>query len=211
MCRYVTYPLGTILYPKFVSLNDDDTIYYYLKDSNNQIVSGLTWNKSNYDYYEYETNSVYLIQNEIYYISTLDGSKRWEDISVNSSEDYKIYFSESFVWDVDTANARHYYIKSMHLDIYFSAPSSWSKCNYYCWRGEDKSPLYTWPGRSCTYVKTNSYGEKIYKARLNTSIYNWIIFNDGGSNQTVDIPLDNVENNTGFYISDSGYGTYKYS
>ena len=65
-----------------------------------------------------------------------------------------------------------------------------------------------------TYVKTNSYGEKIYSITFNYSDYQNIIFTNG-SQQTVDIALTG-EKNVGYYISGESGGkltckTYTYS
>ena len=39
-------------------------------------------------------------------------------------------------------------------------------------------------------VSTNSYGQKIYKIEADLSKYDHIIFNNGGSSQTLDIAID---------------------
>ncbi len=80
--------------------------------------------------------------------------------------------------------------------ITFTNNKNWSKVNCYYW-GTNDTTLSTWPGEGMTYSTTSDYGEKIYTIEIpNTADH--IIFNDGGSNQTVDIT---ITGSAKYYIS----------
>ena len=84
--------------------------------------------------------------------------------------------------------------------ITFTNNKNWSKVNCYYW-GTNDTTLSTWPGEGMTYSTTSDYGEKIYTIEIpNTADH--IIFNDGGSNQTVDIK---ITGSAKYYIS-GGFG-----
>lgn len=199
---------NTVFYPKFDATADSTKVYYYLKNSKGETVCNFTWNLDRYDYDEFVSEVVTLIAEEQYFITNLDGSKKWENLYVHSTDSYRIYFSEDNVWGVDTEKARHFYITSLSINIYFSAPTDWSNCKYYTWNSDGYKE--SWPGEDAEYVKTNGYGQKQYHVYINVEIYTFIIFNDGNGKQTCDIPLDGVKNNTGFYIDGSSYGTFDF-
>lgn len=97
------------------------------------------------------------------------------------------------------------------INIYFTNTNNWSNVYIHYWGGSQAS---TWPGVTMTYVKTNEYNQKIYRATIpgNTT---GIIFNNGSGAQTVDVTT-NIVNNKGFYITGTGsngkytVGTYNY-
>ena len=99
--------------------------------------------------------------------------------------------------------ADSYYPGDM-VDVYFSNNLRWEKVYAYCSAGHGKDKNAKWPGEEMEYVKTNSYGEKIYKISVPVAKYNFIVFDDGSGNQTVDLPLG-VTQNRGFYY-DAGLG-----
>lgn len=204
---------NTIFYPKWTYNLDYTThIYYELFDSNDNKISGLTWNLDNYDFDEYETGSVLLKSSESYYIKPVDGDSTYGPYTVDSDGTYKIYFSEDYVWNANTENETHVYIQSEKLTIYFTNNKFWSgTIRAYMWNSSTNKYATAWPGSAMEYAKTNSYGQNIYKVDVDTSLYDYIIFTDG-SNQTNDIPLIGVASGTGFYITDGrNYGTYTYA
>ena len=98
------------------------------------------------------------------------------------------------------------------ITVYFTNSENWSTVKAYVWGSAGK--IASWPGTEMTYVKTNSYNQKIYSISFSFEDYQNIIFTNG-STQTVDIALTG-ENNVGYYISGSSGGkltceTYKYS
>ena len=56
-----------------------------------------------------------------------------------------------------------------------------------------------------TYVRSNSYGQKIYKIEIDVDNYDYVIFSNGSS-QTVDISLSGLSNGSGFYAKSSKDG-----
>ena len=80
--------------------------------------------------------------------------------------------------------------------ITFTNNKYWGSVNCYYWATDDTT-LSTWPGKAMAYSTTNDYGEKIYTLDI-PSTAEYIIFNDGSSSQTVDIP---VTGSAKYYIS----------
>lgn len=85
------------------------------------------------------------------------------------------------------------------VTVYFTNNHNWSTVNAYIWK-DGGSTLKAWPGTAMTYVKTNSQNQAVYSITYNSSLYDMVIFNNGGSAQTVDIKLTGVSG-TGYYIS----------
>lgn len=96
------------------------------------------------------------------------------------------------------------------VDIYFSNNIGWSDVYAYCTAGHGKEKNASWPGVKMTYVTTNNYGEKIYKYSVPTSKYIFVIFNNGSSSQTIDLPLGSVKNQGYYYDSGLGRDSGKY-
>ena len=101
--------------------------------------------------------------------------------------------------------------------FYFSNNKWWSGDIYaYYWYEASayslRSTTPTWPGEKMTFVETNDMGEDIYKIEVPADIDN-IIFNANAEGcQTADIPVKDVADGTGFYVTDEEpyYGTYTY-
>ena len=214
----VSFPVqlteNTVFYPKW-NLNGNYTtdIYYNLVTSTGTVVKGLVWNFDNYTYDEYETGIVALKANTTYYIESLDKAQKWGPYIVSESADYKVYFSPDYYWDRETPTERNaYFAKQVYeIAVYFSNNKHWSgTIKAYIWNSSTNKPLASWPGTAMEKVKTNEYGEDIYKVVVDLSLYDCIIFTNG-TNQTVDISLKDVVSGTGYYISSGkNVSTYKY-
>ena len=177
-----------------------------LVDENNNIISGLTWNIDNFDFKEYNTQKVELLRGKTYYVNTLDDSKSWGPYKVDSDGSYVIYFSEDNLWNINTINESNVYIAQQSMDIYFSNSKGWSGTIYaYAFNKASGEYMKAWPGMQMTYVKTNSYGQKIYTIELDTSKYDYVIFTNGSS-QTIDISLENAYSGIGYYATDEKDG-----
>ncbi|SDB47155.1 alpha-amylase [Pseudobutyrivibrio sp. YE44] len=95
--------------------------------------------------------------------------------------------------------------------IYFSNNKGWNDVYAYTWK-DDKGTV-SWPGKKMEFVKTNEFGESIYKLTIPSDI-DGLIFTDNNGNQTADI-TSGFANNTGYYISGGNgnklsVGTYNY-
>jgi hypothetical protein len=98
------------------------------------------------------------------------------------------------------------------LVIYFSADDSWGGTMYaYCWNAGGNNG---WPGTAMTYVKTNDYGQRIFRIELDADdAWANIIFTNGSGSQTADISLSGVTTNTQFWVTDTApyYGSGSYA
>ena len=100
------------------------------------------------------------------------------------------------------------------VKVYFSNNKWWSKVCFYVYDSASGTPQKAWPGTEIKSYITNSGGERVYYADVDTSRYDRIIFTDG-TNQTVNVPVNKAS--SGFYISDDGntkamrVGTYAYT
>ena len=88
----------------------------------------------------------------------------------------------------------YYFGESEISTFYFIAPESWTVVKYYTWGAGTEAG---WPGNEMTLVDSE---KRLYKAEIDTGKYMNLIFNNG-SEQTVDISLIGVENNTLFEIN----------
>ena len=87
------------------------------------------------------------------------------------------------------------------VDVYFRNDPGWSSVKAYIYNsGSDV--LAAWPGKACTKVSGN-----IWKISVPTGKYNYIIFNNGSSSQTIDLALG-VTKNQGYYTSGTKDGKY---
>ena len=215
-----TVDKNIVLYPKWV-LNGNYTVdeYYNLVTESGAKIKGLVWNLDNYSFDEYETGLVSLTKNTKYYIEKIGSSKKWGPYSVNTSGEYKIYFSEDYYWDVGTDKQRNIYFAlqtadepiSQVITVYFSNNKWWDgEIKAYIWNDTSDAKVANWPGTKMTWVKKNNYGEDIYKIDVDMSKYDHIIFTNGSA-QTGNISLVNVSSGTGYYIKDDGLvESYKY-
>ncbi len=81
--------------------------------------------------------------------------------------------------------------------VKFSNNQNWSSVYIYAWNSDDTDNRNAdWPGVTMTQIGANDYGEEQYSATID-SAYDRIIFNNGGSSQTVDITYDGSV--TGYY------------
>lgn len=92
--------------------------------------------------------------------------------------------------------------------VYFTKPGDWSTPSIYLWKNGGEM---AWPGKSMTYVGTNSYGETIYSYTFNKSSYANFLFNDGkqsGTIQTRDIKVLDTFNPQYFVTYKDSDGKY---
>ena len=90
-------------------------------------------------------------------------------------------------------------VKNM-IDIYFTAPSSWSNVYFFLYNSATGDGPANWPGTRITKYTANDYGEKVYSSTVDVNKYDRIIFTNG-TQQTVNIPVNKAS--SGFFISDS--------
>lgn len=73
------------------------------------------------------------------------------------------------------------------VTLYFSNNKGWDTVNVYMWGDAGEIG---WPGVSADYVGTNDFGQGIFSVTVDTSMYDYVIFNDGGyGGQTADIQM----------------------
>lgn len=99
--------------------------------------------------------------------------------------------------------------------IYFSNNLNWTSVYFYTYASSTGTPQKTWPGTQITKYNTNTNNEKVYYADINTSVYDRIIFNNGDTKQTINVPINKAS--SGFFISSDSnskamlVGTYAYT
>lgn len=89
------------------------------------------------------------------------------------------------------------------IDVYFRNDKGWSTVNAYVYNN-DNDKLAAWPGKACTKVNNS-----VWKITVPTGKYNFIIFNNGSSGQTIDLALGVTKNRGYFPTSDQYNGKYK--
>ena len=86
--------------------------------------------------------------------------------------------------------------------LYFTNNKYWDSVKDYLWKeeGDEKAQ---WPGEAATYIGENDFNEGIYCAKVDTDLYDHVIFNGGGG-MTVDIDVyEAVINGGGVYCLDT--------
>lgn len=86
---------------------------------------------------------------------------------------------------------------SEKVDIYFSNNKNWTTVNAYFFSSETNAAATVWPGSAMKYHTTNNYGEKIYKATVDVTQYDRVVFNNGTA-QTTDTPITKAS--SGYFI-----------
>lgn len=79
---------------------------------------------------------------------------------------------------------------------YFNNSNNWSSVYAYIWKANPESVPVAWPGTAMTWDSTHN----AYKVTFSASTdHDRIIFNDGSSNQTVDLKIDPYSINNYIY------------
>lgn len=130
---------------------------------------------------------------------------------------YKIYFSEDYLWNINTDNESNIYFAKQEISIYFSNAKWWSGTIYaYAFNKASGKWAKSWPGVEMSFVEKNGYGQDIYTINIDTVAYDYVIFSNG-SEQTVDISLADAYGGIGYYTSNEKegnkykVGTFKFS
>ena len=87
-----------------------------------------------------------------------------------------------------------------NITVYFSDALNWGDVHVYYW---NNGPA--WPGTPMTYVKTNEYSQKIYKAVIPATAVG-IVFNNNSNRQTANIK-ENIADGSWWYTTDQYDGT----
>ncbi len=72
------------------------------------------------------------------------------------------------------------------VKVAFTNNKNWGAVNVYTWDANFNNCTGAWPGTPVTSTTVNNYGETVYHAEIPSNVTG-IVFNDGGSQQTVDI------------------------
>ena len=207
-----------VFYPKWTYNGSyENDAYYKLVDASGNLLTTFTWNYDNLSYYEYQSQVVNLTKSTNYYVKTLDDSRSWGPYTVSENSKYKIFFSEDYFWSYN-GEQRNVYIRDEILTFYFSRPNNWGTGNgiyAYIWNDTTNAKPASWPGQSMTWIKNNEYGEGIFKIEFDRTLYDRIIFTNNKGQQTIDIVIQGIYEDKGFYVSGqdgSKYtvATYKY-
>ena len=213
----LTIEKNTVIYSKWIPLIDyKTTIFYSLVKGDGSKVTDLSLYENNVTYNEYHA-SYTVNSSETLYVKRLEDGKLFGPYVMDEAGIYDIYFSEEHIWNVNTTSERNAYWAKQEITLYFTNSKYWSNVYYYTWDINGQWE-HAWPGTKMSYVKTNSYGQDIYKLTLNANIYTQIIFNSGDGKQTIDIDISTAKNNDAYYVKDekdsSGHykvGTWTYA
>lgn len=94
---------------------------------------------------------------------------------------------------------------STDVNIYFTNNKNWTTVNAYLYNDETGAQNAVWPGVTLTNNTVNDYGQKVYSMKVDTTVYNRIIFNNG-TQQTTDTPVTVA--NSGYFIIGNSYGKH---
>lgn len=86
------------------------------------------------------------------------------------------------------------------VKVAFTNNKNWGAVNVYTWDANFNNCTGAWPGTPVTSTTVNNYGETVYHAEIPANVTG-IVFNDGGSQQTVDIHSFNGQS-IGWYMTD---------
>ena len=138
------------------------------------------------------------------YLSTSINS---ETLTFNKTDTYDIYLGNDNKVYTAIGSYNTIYVKTStewnnaltnKKMIYFTDALSWNNINVYVFKASTGTSLTGWPGSSATYVGTNEYSQNVYSVEVDTSNYDSVIFNGGGS-QTVDIDISSYVDSTQVY------------
>lgn len=83
--------------------------------------------------------------------------------------------------------------------VYYTDQTTMGEITAYFWRNSSGANSLNWPGHRATYIKTNSFGQKVYAVTVDYKKYDKIIFNNNDKGlQTSDITLDG-KSGKGYY------------
>ena len=93
-----------------------------------------------------------------------------------------------------------------NIPIYFTNNKNWANVYAYLFNSKTGAKLKAWPGTKMTNPTTNDYGEKIYSMTVNVTQYDRVIYNNGSSVQTTDLPVTKAS--SGYFIHEDLNGKY---
>ena len=86
-----------------------------------------------------------------------------------------------------------------NITIYFSNNKKWTAAYAYFYNEAAQKEVASWPGVKMTLDSVNDYGEQIYKADVDVSQYNRVVFSNGGKTQSMNAAISVAS--SGFYIA----------
>lgn len=86
-----------------------------------------------------------------------------------------------------------------NITIYFSNNKKWTAAYAYFYNEAAQKEAASWPGVKMTLDSVNDYGEQIYKADVDVSQYNRVVFSNGGKTQSMNAAISVAS--SGFYIA----------
>ena len=132
----------------------------------------------------------------VYATSVKEGTEdaeNWSATPSQAEEGYKVTINYAGTKSVKSVTAKRK-ITTGNIMVYFTDAQNYGDVNVYYWNDGGE-----WPGTAMTYVETNEYSQKIYRAEIPATAVG-IIFN-GNGNQTVDI-TENIADGSWWYTTD---------
>ncbi len=113
----------------------------------------------------------------------------------------EVPYVEPSIWDVDVANGQ-FPCNDKYTTIVFS--TKWSNAGIYAW-DDSLNAMSEWPGAGMKFALVNDYGENQFVAYIPAEYTHFIINDNGGSQQTIDL---DISDNCGVYMANMVDGKY---
>ena len=84
------------------------------------------------------------------------------------------------------------------IPIFFTNNKKWNTVYAYLYNSETGTAQKAWPGTQLTNYTTNDLGEKVYSINVDVTKYDRVIFNNGSSDQTTNLPVTKAS--SGYFV-----------
>ena len=172
-------------------------------------------NDNNEDYYSFTLDKN--TYDTVIFCNGVDGnSNQTVNISIASATTGSAYYigetqvaegDDAGKWNVGTWTYTEGMFNSIRV-LYMNRPDGWGDLYVHMFK-EEPAATTTWPGMHGKFMRNNEFGEAVYRFVFDTSKYDTIIFNDGGSNQLENFvnPLATLNGSeNAFYYNGSFHG-----
>ncbi|MCH5164967.1 MAG: starch-binding protein [Clostridiales bacterium] len=90
--------------------------------------------------------------------------------------------------------------RNTKINVYYTNNNGWNKVYAYIWNNSTGASKKAWPGEELSVCGTSGFGEKQYSVLIDCTVYDRVIFNNGGNSQTKDLVVSSAT--SGYYGED---------